>query len=143
MEGVTLAIGADPPVGVMLHQMVASAIRIEIVRACGSAHCWVGVIEGFSVIEVAAPDGLSAGWEAAGSVERGDLITEFLPGAVSERPGVGGDTGPSVDQLGGDGRSGDGDAASKAGRNGTEPLQFAGQVVEPGEGAKAEGDLAG
>src|SRR6478752_5538031 len=54
MEGVTLAIGADPPVGVMLHQMVASAIRIEIVRACGSAHCWVGVIEGFSVIEVAA-----------------------------------------------------------------------------------------
>jgi hypothetical protein len=59
--------GADPelPVGVVLDQMVAAAEGSGVFFGGSSAMFGVLVVEGFAVVDVAAPDGLSAGRELA------------------------------------------------------------------------------
>ena len=84
------------------------------------------VVERFPVIEVAAPDGLSAGRELADVQDGGDVVAEVLGGSVGEGSGGGDGAGVGVGEQGVDGAGGGGDAAGQAGGDGAEPGEGAG-----------------
>jgi hypothetical protein len=77
-------------------QMVTTAEWTVIRQAGFSAALWVLVVERFQVVVVAAPGGLPAGRELADVEDRGDLVAEFLGGAVGEGSGGGDGAGGGV-----------------------------------------------
>src|SRR6478752_7490093 len=101
----------DPPLGVMLDQVVPSTERPGIFGACLSALVGMPVVELFSVVHVAAPDGLPAGRELAHVAQRGDLVSQFLGGPIGQGPGRGDLAGVGIGDQGVDGGGGRGDAA--------------------------------
>jgi hypothetical protein len=66
VQGESFRADPDPPVGVVFDQVVPATEGPGIGLVGSPAAVWVLVVEGVAVVDVAAPDGLSAGWELAG-----------------------------------------------------------------------------
>ena len=88
MQNRPVPVGPASPFGVMLEEMVPAAQWTAVIQAGRPTVRRMPVVERFSMVDIAPPNRLPAGRELAYLEQRGDLVPEFLPRPVDERPGL-------------------------------------------------------